>query len=84
MGGSLSPDVRRTPGESEPPKEGTVLFDTHGAYQNRGADVLTEIGNRINRFLNGEEITASVLCHHVIICLLYTSSESCVMNGRTV
>ena len=29
---SISKDVRRTPGESEPPKEGTVLFDTHGAF----------------------------------------------------
>ena len=29
---SIAKDVRRTPGETKQPKEGTVLFDTHGAY----------------------------------------------------
>ena len=29
---AIAKDVRRTPGEKEQPKEGTVLFDTHGAY----------------------------------------------------
>lgn len=38
-----------------------LFFISTFTYQNRGADVLTEIGNRINRFLNGEEITASRL-----------------------
>ena len=41
---SISKDVRRTPGESEPPKEGTVLFDTHGAYLDSPRNVAKELG----------------------------------------
>ena len=40
---SISKDVRRTPGESEPPKEGTVLFDTHGAYLDSPRNVAKEL-----------------------------------------
>lgn len=41
---SILKDVRRTPGESEPPKEGTVLFDTHGAYLDSPRNVAKELG----------------------------------------
>ena len=37
-------DVRRTPGEKEQPKEGTVLFDTHGAYLDAPRNVAKELG----------------------------------------
>lgn len=41
---SIAKDVRRTPGEKELPKEGTVLFDTHGAYLDSPRNVAKELG----------------------------------------
>lgn len=41
---SITKDVRRTPGEKELPKEGTVLFDTHGAYLDSPRNVAKELG----------------------------------------
>ncbi len=41
---SIAKDVRRTPGEKEQPKEGTVLFDTHGAYLDSPRNVAKELG----------------------------------------
>lgn len=41
---SITKDVRRTPGEKEQPKEGTVLFDTHGAYLDSPRNVAKELG----------------------------------------
>ncbi|WP_291591078.1 pectinesterase family protein [Bacteroides sp.] len=41
---SITKDVRRTPGEKEHPKEGTVLFDTHGAYLDSPRNVAKELG----------------------------------------
>ena len=40
----IAKDVRRTPGEKEQPKEGTVLFDTHGAYLDAPRNVAKELG----------------------------------------
>ena len=41
---AIAKDVRRTPGEKEQPKEGTVLFDTHGAYLDAPRNVAKELG----------------------------------------
>ncbi|WP_285948698.1 pectinesterase family protein [Bacteroides congonensis] len=41
---SIAKDVRRTPGETKQPKEGTVLFDTHGAYLDSPRNVAKELG----------------------------------------
>ncbi len=41
---SITKDIRRTPGEKEQPKEGTVLFDTHGAYLDSPRNVAKELG----------------------------------------
>lgn len=41
---SITKDVRRTPGEKEQPEEGTVLFDTHGAYLDSPRNVAKELG----------------------------------------
>ena len=41
---SITKDIRRTPGEKELPKEGTVLFDTHGAYLDSPRNVAKELG----------------------------------------
>lgn len=41
---SITKDVRRTPGEKEQPKEGTILFDTHGAYLDSPRNVAKELG----------------------------------------
>ena len=41
---SITKDVRRTPGEKELPKEGTVLFDTHGAYLDSPRNIAKELG----------------------------------------
>ena len=41
---SITKDVRRTPGEKEQPKEGTVLFDTHGTYLDSPRNVAKELG----------------------------------------
>ncbi|MBD3590512.1 pectinesterase family protein [Bacteroides sp. GM023] len=41
---SITKDVRRTPGEKGQPKEGTVLFDTHGAYLDSPRNVAKELG----------------------------------------
>ena len=41
---AIAKDVRRTPGEKEQPKEGTVLFDTHGAYLDAPRNVTKELG----------------------------------------
>ena len=41
---AIAKDVRRTPGEKEQPKEGTVLFDTHGAYLDSPRNVAKELG----------------------------------------
>lgn len=41
---SITKDVRRIPGEKELPKEGTVLFDTHGAYLDSPRNVAKELG----------------------------------------
>lgn len=41
---SITKDVRRTPGEKEQPKEGTILFDTHGAYLDSPRNVANELG----------------------------------------
>lgn len=41
---SITKDVRRTPGEKELPKEGIVLFDTHGAYLDSPRNVAKELG----------------------------------------
>lgn len=41
---SITKDVRRTPGEKELPKEGTILFDTHGAYLDSPRNVAKELG----------------------------------------
>ena len=42
---SIAKDIRRIPGTSkEQPKEGTVLFDTHGAYLDSPRNVAKELG----------------------------------------
>ncbi len=41
---SITKDIRRTSGEKEQPKEGTVLFDTHGAYLDSPRNVAKELG----------------------------------------
>ena len=41
---SITKDVRRTPGEKELPQEGTILFDTHGAYLDSPRNVAKELG----------------------------------------
>lgn len=41
---SITKDIRRTPGEKEQLKEGTVLFDTHGAYLDSPRNVAKELG----------------------------------------
>ena len=42
---SIAEDIRRIPGASkEQPKEGTVLFDTHGAYLDSPRNVAKELG----------------------------------------
>ena len=42
---SIAKDIRRIPGTSkEQPKEGTVLFDTHGAYLDSPRNVAKEFG----------------------------------------
>lgn len=42
---SIAKDIRRIPGASkEQPKEGTVLFDTHGAYLDSPRNVAKELG----------------------------------------
>ena len=41
---AIAKDVRRTPGEKEQPKEGIVLFDTHGAYLDAPRNVAKELG----------------------------------------
>lgn len=41
---SITKDVRRTPGEKEQPQEGTILFDTHGAYLDSPRNVAKELG----------------------------------------
>lgn len=41
---SITKDIRRTPGEKEQPKEGTVLFDTHGTYLDSPRNVAKELG----------------------------------------
>ena len=41
---SITKDIRRTPGEKEQPKEGTFLFDTHGAYLDSPRNVAKELG----------------------------------------
>ncbi len=41
---AIAKDVRRTPGEKEQPKEGTVLFDTHGAYLDAPRNVAKRTG----------------------------------------
>lgn len=41
---AISKDARRTPGEQEQPKEGNVLFDTHGAYLDSPRNVAKEMG----------------------------------------
>ena len=41
---SIAKDARQTPGEQELPKEGSVLFDTHGAYLDSPRNVAKEMG----------------------------------------
>jgi len=41
---TIAKDVRRIPGEKEPAKEGSVLFDTHGAYLEAPRNVAKELG----------------------------------------
>lgn len=41
---AITKDVRLTPGEKAQPKEGTVLFDTHGAYLDSPRKVAKELG----------------------------------------
>lgn len=40
----LATDARRAPGEQELPKEGNVLYDTHGAYLDSPRNVAKEMG----------------------------------------
>ena len=41
---SIATDARRAPGEQELPKEGNVLYDTHGAYLDSPRNVAKEMG----------------------------------------